>query len=320
MHKPINSLPKKFLLPFIVLTAILLSACGPSASTNSTDTLNAIYTAAAQTVEAQYTADAPTTTGQTATPVPTDTSSEISTPTSLPVLEFATSTSTPYITTSGGTACDDSGFISDVTIPDNTVVPAGQTFVKTWMFQNTGSCTWDASYTLTFINGDQMGGTDTSIGGSVEPGQQAALSVTLTAPTTAGQYTGYWQLASDSGETFGVTVYVLIDVAEDATVTPDTPTATATDIVPTATSGVIETPTDESQPTDTATQPAPTATQSASDTPTPTLTPQPTATSSSTAEANPTNTPVPEPTNTSVPTATSAPTNTPSNPTSTPGD
>ncbi|MCL4528981.1 MAG: NBR1-Ig-like domain-containing protein [Chloroflexi bacterium] len=277
------------------MTAILLGSCGPSASTNSTNTLHVIYTAAAQTVEAQYTADVPTTTEQTATPIPTDTPSDISVPTSLPVLEFA-ATSTPYPAIAGGTACDDSSYISDVTIPDNTVVPAGQTFVKTWMFQNTGSCAWNANYTLTFINGDPMNGADASIGGSVDPGQQAALSVTLTAPTTAGQYTGYWQLANDSGEAFGVTVYVLIDVAEDATATPistDTPTVTATEVVPTATIEESPTPTETSQPSAT---PSPTAEMS-------------TPTGTNTSIPTPTNTPS-GPTATSVPTDTKAPTNT----------
>ena len=77
-----------------------------------------------------------------------------------------------------------------------------------------------------------MGGTNASIGASVAPSQQADVSVTLTAPTTAGSYTGWWRLANDSGEVFGETVDVVITVGEDATATyelTDTPAYTATD-------------------------------------------------------------------------------------------
>ena len=105
-----------------------------------------------------------------------------------------------------------------------------------WMFQNAGTCAWDANYTLTFISGDPMSGVATSIDTSMAPGAQAELSVSLTAPSTAGNYTGYWQLADDSGATFGAEVYVLIDVNEDATatptVTPEVPTTVSTTAAP----------------------------------------------------------------------------------------
>ncbi|HUI87165.1 MAG TPA: NBR1-Ig-like domain-containing protein [Anaerolineales bacterium] len=224
---------KRVFLGLTLLVTILLSACGSSSSANGTDTLSAIYTSAAQTVVAQDTADMQSAIDQNATITPMDEASDTPAPTGSPTLFYSLPTSTPYdaVATPGGSTCDGASYISDVTVPDGTVEVAGQPFIKTWMFQNTGSCTWDANYALTFTSGDQMGGTTTSIGGSVAPGQQAELSVTLTAPTTAGQYTGYWRLANDSGEEFGVTVYVLIDVTEDATATyEDTafPAATAT--------------------------------------------------------------------------------------------
>ena len=145
---------KRVLLGSILLWAILLSACGPS--TNSANTLSAIYTAAAQTIIAQQ-----PTVEQTATPMPTDTESiltptdsGISTPTILPTLV----SSLPTSASSSGTACDGAIYISDVTIPDHTAENPGQSFVKTWALQNTGSCTWDSGFTLTFVSGTQMGG------------------------------------------------------------------------------------------------------------------------------------------------------------------
>jgi hypothetical protein len=239
-----NRYPKRILPVVAMLAAGVLAGCGAKAGATpiSTDAILAIYTTAAQTMQAQYTATAEQSSlDQNASSLATDTAvSEVSA-TNLPELTFLTPTPIPntLVNAAGSNACDNSIYISDVTIPDNTVVDAGQGFTKTWMFQNTGSCTWDANYTLTFISGDQMSGVNTSIDTSVTPGAQAAISVDLTAPTGTGNYTGYWQLTNDSGTPFGAEVYVLIDVSQDATSTPTvTPTtstaATATPIPPTA--------------------------------------------------------------------------------------
>lgn len=286
----------KYIVPSLVMiSVILLSACGPSAS--PADTISTIYTIAAQTIEAQYATEAQAATNPTSITDSTVTPFDMASPTNTAELAYTLPTSAPAISALSGSVCDAASYVSDVTIPDNTVVAAGQSFVKTWMFQNTGTCTWDANYTLTFISGDQMGGSDTPIGSSVVPGQQAELSVTLTAPTTAGQYTGYWRLADDSGELFGVAVYVLIDVTQDATATPtftpETPTAIATIPIATATDSLSNTPTEAPQPSATASPtievqpptntetsvPAPTNTPVSADTVTSTNSPQATLTS-----------------------------------------
>ena len=104
----------------------------------------------------------------------------------------------------------------------------GATFVKTWALQNTGSCTWDTSYKLVFISGDQMGGASTNLTASVAPSQQVHVSVSLTAPSTAGTYTGYWRLADDQGNGFGGSVTVVIVVSGTFTSTPTGTLATST--------------------------------------------------------------------------------------------
>ena len=254
---------KRVVLGSILLWAILLTACGPS--TNSANTLSAIYTAAAQTIVAQQ-----PTVEQSATPIPTDTASMLTptdsgstTPTNLPTLVSSLPTST-----SGGSSCNNSTYVADATIPDGTVMSPGQTFVKTWTLQNTGSCTWDTSFTMRFFSGDQMSGGSGTVSSSVAPGGQGNVSVTLTAPLTAGTYTGNWRLADDSGITFGEIVDVVIDVNGSVT---DTPEATGTEV------------------------PAPTAT----------YTPVTPATNTPITPA--TNTPVPPATNTPVPPATNTP-------------
>ena len=93
----------------------------------------------------------------------------------------------------------------DVAIADNTTIGAGNSFVKTWRLLNTGSCTWNTNYRLVFDHGSQLGGPDAvDLPASVSPGHTIDLSVSLRAPTSAGTYSGYWDLESSSGSIFGV--------------------------------------------------------------------------------------------------------------------
>jgi hypothetical protein len=102
-------------------------------------------------------------------------------------------------------ACDAAQFIADVTVPDGTNVLPGLTFAKTWRLKNVGTCTWSTAYALVFASGNQLGGASpVNLPGSVGPGQSVELSVSLTAPTAAGHYIGYWQLRNASGALFGI--------------------------------------------------------------------------------------------------------------------
>ena len=229
---------KRVLLGSILLWAVLLSACGPSSSVNATNTLSAIYTSAAQTVAAQGVSSTPLAIDQsvTFTPITTALDTDTPAPTNPPTLALALPTSTTALSGSG---CENSAYVSDVTIPDGTSENPGASFVKTWALQNTGTCTWDTGFTIRFFSGDQMGGTSGPVTSSVAPGGQTDVSVTLTAPLTAGTYQGNWRLADDSELTFGEIVDVVIDVNGNATDTPeltDTPTYTATSTPITATS------------------------------------------------------------------------------------
>jgi hypothetical protein len=131
----------------------------------------------------------------TATPTVTGTP-PTATPTSL------TPTRTPTVPPS---SCDKAQFISDVTVPDGTTFAAGTTFNKTWRLKNVGSCSWSTSYQLVFYSGEQMGGPSAlTFPQSVAPGQTVDLTVTLTAPNTAGSYRGYWMFKNASGALFGI--------------------------------------------------------------------------------------------------------------------
>jgi murein DD-endopeptidase MepM/ murein hydrolase activator NlpD len=95
-------------------------------------------------------------------------------------------------------ASDSATFLSDVTLPDNTVVSPGQALVKTWRVQNSGTSTWDG-YKLRFVGGDQMGApTETSIP-TTGPGGTVDITINLTAPTQPGDYNGYFQIVNAEG-------------------------------------------------------------------------------------------------------------------------
>ncbi len=159
--------------------------------------------------------------------------------------------------------CDKAQFIADVTVPDGTVFAPGTAFSKTWRLKNIGACTWTTSYQLVFYSGEKMGGPDAlTFPTSVAPGQTVDLTVSLTAPNTAGTYRGYWMFKNGSGALFGIGTYankpwwVEINVSGTSiTNTPTTPTptytatATGTQPSPTATAtGTVATSTETNTP------------------------------------------------------------------------
>jgi len=160
-------------------------------------------------------------------------------------------------------------------------VAPGQAFVKTWKFQNSGTCAWTSDYQIAYTSGKAMGGVTTAIGKAVSSGTNVNVSVSMVAPTTVGTYTGNWRLADASGSFFGAYVYVQIVVSKSAATLTDTPTATAT--------GDTATPTDTEEATAT-------ATRTSTRTRTPTATPRPSKTAVPT--KTPTDTPVPDVTDT----------------------
>jgi len=111
-------------------------------------------------------------------------------------------------------SCASLRWVSDVTIPDNTVMAPGQQFVKTWRVRNAGSCAF--SGTLNFIGrGNQMGGTSPTTAPKIDAGQQADVSINLTAPMQPGDYQGTWQPRMNDG-TAMENLIVKIRVSADA--------------------------------------------------------------------------------------------------------
>ncbi len=188
-----------------IISILLLTACSPGAAAQPTGTaidMNAVATSIAGTVIANITEQAAE---FTPTLEPTATTALTSTP---------TITLTPGITeTPTEKICDDMVFLSDVTIPDNTVEAPGAEFVKTWKVKNIAACTWTTGYRI--INaayGDKMGGETTALTAEVLPDAEAEISMTLKAPTTPGKYSSFWRLSNNNGYTFGTVLTVVIVV------------------------------------------------------------------------------------------------------------
>jgi hypothetical protein len=104
-----------------------------------------------------------------------------------------------------GDCVDDILFTADISIPDDTVIAAGETFTKTWELLNNGTCTWGTDYNLVFVAGDQMDSPEIQpLGQIVEAGETIELSVILIAPAEPGNYRGEWKLRNANGLLFGI--------------------------------------------------------------------------------------------------------------------
>jgi len=129
-------------------------------------------------------------------------------PPTLTPLPPLTPTATPFDTplpTIAPAGCDRATFISDVTIPDGTLLAPGTSFTKTWRLRNSGWCTWTTAYRLVFYSGERMSApTVVNLPWSVFPGQTVDLSVNMIAPPSAGEYRGSWILQNASGRLFGI--------------------------------------------------------------------------------------------------------------------
>jgi hypothetical protein len=254
---------KKRITILVVCCLLVLSACSkPTEAPLTQATMDALYTSVAQTLAVSV---------STITPKPSQTPSSTATLTPLVTNTLA---ATPTLKVTVPT-CDDSLYVSDVTIPDNTVMSPGQTFTKTWSIKNSGTCNWTTSYKTVFLSGNAMGGSSTAIP-AIASGHADNISVSMVAPTTKGTYTGYWILQNASGKSFGASFYVTIVVSTSATATVTgtiTPTANltstadalntalaaATSYAQTATAAPANTATPTPAPTETPT-PTPTAT------------------------------------------------------------
>ena len=195
-----------------ILLALLFAACAPKATPMPTPDISAISTAAAKTVIAEISATAAAAASLTplASPTLEPTSAEAPTVTVTMTVGVLT---TPGILGTPLGLCDNAVFVSDVTVPDGSVMTPGQEFLKTWKVRNTGDCTWGAGYTVVYGGyNDKMSGVPAALATTVIPNQEVDVSVQFKAPTKAGEYLSAWRMANPSGYAFGQFFFVKIIV------------------------------------------------------------------------------------------------------------
>ena len=173
-----------------------------------------------QTVVAQLTATAPAVANTPApnptninqlptepvqnTQVPTVVVTQIPATSTQPAPTAIPATPTAIPPTATPIPCYQVKFVEDLTIPDGTKIVAGNTFTKTWRIRNSGSCTWDSRFDVTFVDGTQMTpGKVWDLTKEVKSGETVDISIDMTAPSTVGSYQANFQMLNPNGVRFG---------------------------------------------------------------------------------------------------------------------
>ncbi|MBW7881037.1 MAG: transporter substrate-binding domain-containing protein [Caldilineaceae bacterium] len=138
--------------------------------------------------------------------------------------ELASSLAAAHVGCSDGMAWESDLSLDDQNMAAPPVMFPGQPFAKSWRIRNSGTCTWDSTYSLAFARGNapgaSMSGAAVPIDDTVAPGESYDVTASLVAPLLPGTYQGFWYLSNADGAPFGETLRVGIQVAAVPTPTP----------------------------------------------------------------------------------------------------
>lgn len=121
-------------------------------------------------------------------------------------------------------------FLTDVTVPDGSEMPAGETFNKVWRLSNSGTTTWPlgCSLRLESNTSERLSSVEhIEIPGEVPPGSAVTISVEMEAPKKAGRHVSYWRMYGPSNQPFGSRIWVDVISKEK----PQQPSAPAPEVV-----------------------------------------------------------------------------------------
>ena len=108
------------------------------------------------------------------------------------------------------TGQDNYRFLTDVTIPDNTIMQAGQTLRKVWRVRNTGLTSWGNGYSLRHVGNENLADGDSFPLPNAQPGQTVDLEIDITSPTTPGLHKTSWRPFNSQNQPFGFELFALI--------------------------------------------------------------------------------------------------------------
>lgn len=109
---------------------------------------------------------------------------------------------------------DNYRFVTDVTIPDNSVLQVGHQMRKVWRVRNTGMTTWGDGYTLRHVRNANYatdGVTEIPLP-PAQPGQTVDVGLDITAPSAPGEHKTSWRPFNSQGRPFGFELFALIRV------------------------------------------------------------------------------------------------------------
>lgn len=112
---------------------------------------------------------------------------------------------------------DNAVFISDITFPDGSVIPAGTRIEKTWRIRNSGASTWGPGYALAFVGDNHMNGPDTILLPKALPGEVVDITIALEAPLAPGNHRSSWRPRNPEGMLFGPVLFADIRVPVSST-------------------------------------------------------------------------------------------------------
>lgn len=127
----------------------------------------------------------------------------------IPIIDSPTATipvvTTTPIATQVSDDCENRAELIEETIPDQSRFNPGENFEKKWTLHNSGSCTWNESYSLVFVGGEQLASQNLlPLRQVVPPNHMVELQLNLTAPVEPGYYESFWKIQGPAGDQFGI--------------------------------------------------------------------------------------------------------------------
>jgi len=106
--------------------------------------------------------------------------------------------------------------VEDVTVPNGTVIPPNNSFIKTWRIRNESTSVWQPEFLFLFKKGDCLSDVEcVHLPKVVNPGEEVDISVPMKTPSSLGTYASIWRLSSGpSAKPFGQPFCVKIIVGD----------------------------------------------------------------------------------------------------------